>query len=146
MSSGDAGQSNKRYAHDAYLRKADFGVRPLRAMTNGRVVGLMLLAAMVVACGGCDRSITHGADGEREWARRLAAAVPLSTPADSALVIMKRNGFDCQAGADSAAYLWCEKESGGRTTIVRRRWRAVLGLDARQRVFVVRASTGLIGP
>jgi hypothetical protein len=113
---------------------------------NSRVAGLLAFASVLVVCGGCDRSITHGADGKRDWARRLAAAVPVSTPADSARAILERNGFHCQAGADSAAFLWCEKESGGKATIVRRRWQAVLTLDAQQRVVAVRASTRLIGP
>jgi len=49
-------------------------------------------------------------------------------------------------GADSVAYLWCDEESGGRWTIVRRQWQAVLNLNERQRVFEVRGFPGLIGP
>jgi len=94
---------------------------------------------------GCrDRSITRGADGEREWSRRLAGAVPLGTPAESAQAIMERNGFQCRAGADSVAYLWCDKMSA-KINVVRRRWQAVLNLN-RGQVFEVRAFTGLIGP
>jgi hypothetical protein len=101
---------------------------------------------VVVACGIHDRTITRGADDEQAWTQRLAAAVPLMTPADSARAIMERNGFRCQAGADSVAYLWCDKEPGGATGVVRRRWQAVLNLDGQQRVFALRGSTGLIGP
>jgi hypothetical protein len=113
---------------------------------NSRVALLLALASVLVVCGGCDRSITHGADGDRDWARRLAAAVPVGIPADSARALLERNGFHCQAGVDSVASLWCEKESGGRDRIVRRHWQAVLTVDADNRVAEVRASTGLVGP
>ena len=113
---------------------------------HGRVVVLLSLAGLVVACEGSDLTITRGAEDERRWTQRLAAAVPLMTPADSARAIMESNGFRCRAGADSVAYLWCDKESGGAHAIVRRRWQAVLNLDAEQRVFEVRGFTGLIGP
>ena len=115
---------------------------------NRRVAGPLAVASIlvVVACGVPDRTITRGADDEQLWTHLLAAAVPLATPADSARAIMERNGFRCQAGADSSAYLWCDKESGGKASIVRRRWQAVLSLDKQQRVVALRGSTGLIGP
>jgi hypothetical protein len=105
-------------------------------------VALTALLFSLLGCG--DRSITRGADGEREWSRHLAAAVPLGTPAESAQATMERNGFQCRAGRDSVAYLWCAKMSST-VNVVRRRWQAVLNLD-QGRVFEVRASTGLIGP
>ncbi len=117
----------------------------LRAM-NGRIVALLGLTGILIGCESSDLTITRGADDARGWTRRLAAAVPLATPADSAREIMESNGFRCRAGADSAAFLWCDKESGGTYAIVRRRWQAVLNLDAEHRVFEVRGSTGLIGP
>lgn len=113
---------------------------------NSRAARLLVVASVLVACAGCDRSITHGAAGKRDWARRLAAAVPVGISADSARALLERNGFQCQAGADSVASLWCEKASGGRAKIVRRHWQAVLTLDAEHRVAEVRASTGLVGP
>jgi hypothetical protein len=59
---------------------------------------------------------------------------------------MTRNGFHCQLGADSVRYIWCDKWSGGRFSIVRRRWQAVLNVDGRGRIFERRAITGLTGP
>jgi len=103
------------------------------------------MVALAVACG-VDHTITHGADGKPEWDRRLAAAIPIGLQLDSARAIMLRNGFRCEAGADSLRYLWCAKQGGGRFDIVRRRWSAVLTLDAGDRVSRLRATTDLIGP
>src|SRR2546426_389057 len=98
----------------------------------------------LLGLGACDRTITHGADGEPEWARRLIGAVPVGTRVDSARSTMERNGFQCSAGTDSVPHLWCDKTSG-KHGLVHRRWQAVLNLD-RDRVIEVRASTGLVGP
>jgi hypothetical protein len=49
-----------------------------------------------------------------------------------------------QEGADSVAYVWCDKLS--QKAVVQRRWLAVINLDSQRRVYEVRGSTGLIGP
>ena len=91
-----------------------------------------------------DRTITHGADGPADWAKRLSSAIPLGITGDSARAVMVRNGFRCQDGVDSVAYIWCDKESG--KSIVKRRWQAVINLDPLHSVSAVRGSTGLVGP
>jgi hypothetical protein len=84
------------------------------------MVGRTLAALVIVAsCRAGDASITHGADGDRECGRRLAAAVPLGMAADSARVTMERNGFRCTAGQDSVPYLWCDKQSASRGLVSR---------------------------
>jgi hypothetical protein len=113
---------------------------------NCRRSGFLAFLSASLACAPPDGTITRGADGEREWARNLAAAIPLGISGDSAQAVMERNGFRCHTGADSVVYLWCDKYSGGRAAVVRRRWQAVLNLDDGRRVFEARASTGLIGP
>ena len=112
-------------------------------MTIGRLLLYSVLVA-AVACVMPDRTITHGADGSPEWSRRLAAAVPLGISGDSARALMRHNGFKCQDGADSVAYIWCDKLSD--KAVVKRRWQAVINLNAQHLVFEVRGSTGLIGP
>ena len=99
-----------------------------------------------LALGGCarDHTITHGADAEADWSRRLAAAIPIGLSRDSARAIMEANGFQCREGVDSVAYVWCSKTSSA-PNIVTRHWSAVLNLD-HDRVFEVRALTGLVGP
>ena len=57
---------------------------------------------------------------------------------------MEHKGFRCQAGVDTVAYIWCDKLSSD--MIVKRRWQAILNLDAQRQVYEVRAFTGLIGP
>ena len=109
-----------------------------------RTTAAMTLVAAGLACARPDRTITRGADGEPEWSRRLAAAVPRGISADSARSVMQRNGFRCQEGSDSVAYVWCDKLSD--RAIVQRRWQAVINLDSQRRVYEVRGSTGLIGP
>lgn len=104
-----------------------------------------ILVTVAVGCAG-DRSITHGADGSPEWDRRLAAAIPIGIPRDSAQAVMLRNGFRCELGADSVRHLWCDKTGGGRFAVVRRRWQAVLNLDTNDRIARVRATTDLTGP
>jgi hypothetical protein len=101
-------------------------------------------AVAALACAGSDHTITRGADGEQDWSRRLAAAVPLGIPADSARSVMQRNGFRCYDGADSVAYIWCDKSSD--KAVVKRRWQAVINLDSQRVVYEVRGSTGFIGP
>jgi len=104
-----------------------------------------ILVTVAVGCAG-DRSITHGADGSPEWDRRLAAAIPIGIPLDSAQAVMLRNGFRCELGADSVRYLWCDKTGGTGFAVVRRRWQAVLNLDTGDRIARVRATTDLTGP
>jgi hypothetical protein len=102
---------------------------------------LLLPLLLLVACRPRDRTITRGADGENDWARILAAALPLGTSGDSALALMKRNGFDCQA---DSVQVRCNKRSTG-ANIVQRRWQALITLD-HGLVTQVHPSTGLIGP
>ena len=108
---------------------------------NERAAWIMVIS---VAMSGCtrDRPITYGADGAPEWDRRLAAAVTPRMTVDSARAMMQRNGFRCTL---SAVDLWCDKESGGRFAIVRRRWQATFGIEDGH-VRTVKGSTGLIGP
>ena len=102
--------------------------------------------ALLAADGGArDRTITRGADGARDWQRRLAAAVPVGTPAGAARATLERNGFRCQAPDSAGAPLWCDKWSGGQFAVVRRRWQAVLHFEG-ERVVAVEATTGLTGP
>jgi|ERR1043166_2793617 hypothetical protein len=102
------------------------------------------LLLTTLSCRGTDRTITHGADSEGDWSRRLAAAVPIGTPKDSARRLMEANGFQCREGTDSVPYLWCSKSSAS-ANIVTRKWSAVLNLDS-NRVRAVRGLTGLVGP
>lgn len=101
---------------------------------------VVLAAALLLGGCGVDRSITHGADGAREWDRHLRAAVPLGMEEPAVRSLMRRNGFRCQA---RPTHLWCDKWS--RRAIVRRRWIATF--EVRDgRVAAVRANTGLVGP
>ena len=110
-----------------------------------RIVCLVGLTLGASACDPRDQTITRGADGAPEWSRRLSAAVPIGAPGDSARLVMERNGFQCRAGTDSVAYIWCDKLSAKKAP-VQRRWQAVINLDEQRRVHALRASTGLIGP
>jgi hypothetical protein len=101
----------------------------------------LLPLALLLACRPPDRTITRGADGENDWARILAAALPLGTSADSALALMRRNGFACHA---DSVQLQCDKSST-ETNIVHRRWQALITLD-HGLVTQVHPSTGLIRP
>lgn len=96
---------------------------------------------IALSCGSRDTSITHGADGQPEWSRRLAAAVPLGSSVDSVRRIMESNGFQCREEADSGFHLSCAKLSG--KAVVQRRWQAFVDLDARRLVYEVRGSTAL---
>jgi hypothetical protein len=109
-----------------------------------RTVATSFLFTASLGCGR-DRSITHGADGSPEWTRRLTAAVPLGVARDSAQAMLERNGFRCERDSVRTASLWCEKESGGRFAIVRRRWQAMITIQDGH-VAAVQATTGLIGP
>lgn len=102
---------------------------------------IIVISAPSMGCAR-DNSITHGADGAPEWDRRLAAAIAPGMIVDSARAVMQRNGFRCETSADS---LWCDKESGGRFVIVRRRWQATLAIQDGH-VRAVNGTTGLIGP
>ena len=108
---------------------------------HSRAIWVAVVSAASLGCGR-DSSITYGADGAPEWDRRLAAALAPGMTVDSAHTVMQRNGFRCET---SAVSLWCDKESGGRFAIVRRRWQAVLELRA-GRVLAIKGSTGLVGP
>jgi hypothetical protein len=102
---------------------------------------VVLITAASLACAR-DDSITHGADGAPEWDRRLAAAIAPGMIADSAHAILQREGFRCQT---STKDLYCTKESGGRFTIVRRHWKAILAIQDGH-VRAVKGVTGLTGP
>ena len=110
-----------------------------------RAVLALSILSYPLSCRHGDRSITREADSQTAWARNLAAAVPLGLSADSARQVMLRNGFTCVTGADSVAYLWCDKYSGGESELVRQRWQANLNLDDRGRVYEARAFYGLVG-
>ena len=108
------------------------------------LTSLLVAGTVLCSCGPADHSITRGADGENDWSRRLAAAVPVGTSADSARSTMERNGFACGAIAGTVADLQCDKTSP-RRGVVQRRWRALLSAD-RGRVIAVRAVTALETP
>ena len=112
-------------------------------MRNYRWALILAVASLL----GCARrpAITDGAEDVASWNRRLQAAVPLGTPLDQAQSTMERNGFHCTRPATVADPLWCDKHSGGRLTLVSRRWLASMELQG-QRVTAVRGNTGLIGP
>jgi hypothetical protein len=105
---------------------------------------LVSFCSMIAACAARDRSITYGADGKKDWQRRLDVAVQPGISEDSARAIMTANGFSCSAGVDSVSYVACSKDR--RAQPVFRRWRAVFVLDSQRRVTAVRASTGMVGP
>ena len=65
---------------------------------------------------------------------------------DSARTLLTKNGFQCSLGADTVRYFRCDKTSGGRVALARRRWIALLYIDPQNRVSGVRATTGMIGP
>jgi hypothetical protein len=120
-------------------------VQTSRARASVKMPRPFLVVVIVLSsCGPRDRSITRGADGAHDWSRRLAAAVPLRTLADSARSTMQRNGFVCRAGPGILAELWCDKTSRG-GGLAQRRWRAVFTLEGGQ-VVEVRAATALIPP
>jgi hypothetical protein len=110
-----------------------------------RILLAYLCVPVLLGCGPRDRTITRGADTPAAWQQRLAAAIPVGMPADSARRLMEQHGFHCRTGVDSVAFLWCDKRSAADASVMRR-WQAVLNLDDARRVFEVRGFTGLIGP
>jgi hypothetical protein len=107
-------------------------------------IGVFLLCLSLAACGG-DRTITWGADGEREWDRKLRAAVSVGTPVQDVVLVMERNGFRCEAPDGQGTSLRCDKTSSGFLKPVKRRWQATF--ETRDgHVEAVHASTGLVGP
>ena len=112
--------------------------------SSARNFSLLSLSLIAFACSTRDTSITHGADGQPEWSRRLAAAVPPGIPGDSARRVMESSGFRCRTRADSGSHLSCDKISG--TLMVERRWQAIIDLDAQGRVNQVSGSTALSRP
>ena len=105
---------------------------------------VLLCTFFLCACAK-DRTITRGAEGVHDWQRRLETAIPIGTTGDSATRLLVANGFNCPSKENTDSTIWCDKYSGGRFEIVRRRWQALLHVHT-GRVISVRASTGLIGP
>jgi hypothetical protein len=105
---------------------------------------LLFFVAFALACAH-DETITRGADGANDWKRRAEAAIPLGISVDSARSVLTHNGFNCRAFDSTDSNVWCDKESGGRFEIVRRRWQAIVHFQA-GRVNKVESSTGLRGP
>jgi len=124
-------------ARAAQLNRGALG----RRLVDKRARRRLLLLVAVLGCAR-DRSITKGAENQHEWSRRLSAAVPVGTVADTARATLERNGSQCQATRDTVDHLQCEKESKG---LVIRRWKALLNLD-HGRVVEVHALLELIGP
>ena len=105
---------------------------------------ILFAVVFVLACAQ-DGTITRGADGANDWKRRVEAAIPLGISVDSARSVLTRNGFNCRPFESADSTVWCDKESGGRFEIVRRRWQATLHFQS-GRVKKVESSTGLTGP
>ena len=111
-------------------------------MLRGPLLAGLTLAGLACARGA--QSITDGAEDATTWTQRLNAAVSLGMSSDCAQALLRRSGFECTRGIDSAAYLWCEKSQGA-SHLVRRSWRAVMVLD-QDSIISRRATFGLIGP
>jgi hypothetical protein len=105
---------------------------------------LLLAVVFALACAH-DETITRGADGPNDWKRRVEAAIPLGISVDSTRSVLTRNGFNCRPFESADSTVWCDKESGGRLEIVRRRWQVTLHFKA-GRVNKVESSTDLTGP
>jgi hypothetical protein len=105
---------------------------------------ILFAAAFALACAH-DETITRGADGANDWKRRVEAAIPLGISVDSARSVFAHNRFNCGAFEAADSTMWCDKESGGRFEIVRRRWQATVHFQS-GRVNRVESSTGLTGP
>jgi hypothetical protein len=105
---------------------------------------LLIAVVFALACAH-DESITRGADGANDWKRRVEAAIPLGISVDSARSVLTSNGFNCRPFDSADSSVWCDKESGGRFEIVRRRWMTTLRIGS-GRVSKVESSTGLTGP
>jgi hypothetical protein len=109
-----------------------------------RKPGLSLIVLLALTSCALRDSLTDKAESQAEWSRRLARAVPIGVPVDSAAGLMRRHGFDCVPAANTGAVVWCDKQGAG-ANLVRRRWRA--GFRPQDgRVVEVLATTGLIGP
>jgi hypothetical protein len=104
---------------------------------------LLLVVAFALACAR-DETITRGADGADDWKRRAEAAIPLGISIDSARAVLVRNGFNCRPLESADSTVWCDKVSGGRFEMVRRRWQTILHFQS-GRVKKIESSTGLIG-
>jgi hypothetical protein len=119
---------------------------PDRHGTRMRCRHLMpfVLSFALGACRG-DNTITHGADGAREWDRKLQAAVPFGTPVQDVRLLMERNGFRCKDVSAPETTLYCDKRSGGRFDVVERRWQAIFDVQDGH-VIKIHGSTGLTGP
>ena len=127
-----------------YARSLALGVRQPHGIWMRCWVAVCAVIALA-SCRAADRTITHGVESRQEWRRRLAEVIPLGTPAESARVVLERNGFACRPAAEGPSAVWCDKWSGGRWAIVRRRWIASVTID-NGKVVATRANTGLVGP
>ena len=87
---------------------------------------LFLLCLALAACSS-DRDLTHGADGSREWDRKLRAAVAVGTSVDDVARLMQQSGFVCEGLSPDSPKLTCTK-SGGRTPVATRRWQAAFDI------------------
>lgn len=105
---------------------------------------LLVLCLVTTGCN-LDNTITHGADGTREWDRKLKAAVPVGLAETDCKALMERNGFSCENPSASSESLWCDKQSTRRLGLVKRRWQATFDLKD-GRVVDVHSATNLIGP
>lgn len=101
--------------------------------------------AVLAGCRAGDRTITHGVESRNEWTRRVGGAIPRGMASDSARALLEANGFTCEHAPEPRGTIWCEKWSGGRWAIVRRRWIASVAFDS-GRVVGTRSNTGLVGP
>jgi hypothetical protein len=102
-------------------------------------IGSFLAAVLVLAGCARDSTITRGADGEKDWNRRLTAAVPIGMPAVAARALMERNGFECRWIPEPRG-LACDKRSERRLAGARRHWQATFAIREGQ-VIAVRSST-----
>ena len=103
------------------------------------------LLLTVAGCRGADRTITRGVESRHEWSRRLAGVIRPGMTRDSARHLLEQNGFACEGGPGTDDSLRCDKWSGGRWAIVRRRWIATVTV-ASGRVATAQGNTGLVGP
>jgi len=112
-----------------------------------RTLWIGSLLAAVLAIVGCarDSTITHGADGQKDWNRRLTAAVPIGMPSVAARALMERNGFQCRWIAELPRELECDKRSDRRLAGVRRKWQATFEIHEGQ-VIAVQSSTEIVRP
>ena len=100
-----------------------------------RVLVGSTMATLFVGCQPSDSTITRGAADAGEFKRRVISAIPIGLSADSARTRMGRNGFSCQSGADSSAYIRCDKSQP--RLLENSHWQAVFYLDGRRTVGAV---------